>query len=165
MRIPDCADRTILCSEPPVLPNAKTTYLNEPDSNNHRIVGTEIHYECTKRGHAFDYPVGEDFVSYTYTENLNNIKIKCTKDSVWKVEGGIEGVTCDNFKDMEKLSCRNLYIPDCVDRTVYCTHPPDAIEGGLVNLIENPSPVYKKDGGTTTNFIYKKYYSFIPWII
>ena len=37
-----------------------------------------------------------------------------------------------------------MTIPDCEDRTVYCTFPPERINGGDVTLDNNPSEFYQK---------------------
>ena len=44
----------------------------------------------------FDYPVPNDFISFYYTNNVNEIDVRCTEDGNWEVKGGIEGLTCDN---------------------------------------------------------------------
>ena len=41
------------------------------------------------------------------------------------------------------ILCKNLNIPMCVDRAVYCTYPPDKD----VAFKTNPSPVYKNPSG------------------
>ena len=42
-----------------------------------------------------------------------------------------------------KILCKNLNIPMCVDRAVYCTYPPDKD----VVIKTNPSPIYKSPSG------------------
>jgi hypothetical protein len=41
----------------------------------------------------------------------------------------------------------NMVIPDCVDRTVYCTHPPTTLPEGSITINTNPSLAYKKEPG------------------
>ena len=87
--------------------------------------------------------------------------------SVWEVDGGVDGVTCadhtanDTVFDValnnnrSRLTCQNLHVPDCADRTVYCTFPPQSIAYGSnsgehrngIAIMENPSPNYAKKGG------------------
>ena len=46
---------------------------------------------------------------------------------VWTVEGGQYGLTCnqtDYTTDGPELYCKSVTIPNCVDRTVYCSYPP-----------------------------------------
>jgi len=50
------------------------------------------------------------------------------------------------FQD-STLYCKNLVIPDCVDRTIYCTTPPDQLSQGAVTVNFNPSPYYRKTNG------------------
>ena len=83
--IPDCEDRSILCTEPP-LPLEKSAggrtiiewSRSNPSRNNE--MDTTVKYSCPDRRHYFNYPVGPDFVSYYYTTNLNSINATCTKE-------------------------------------------------------------------------------------
>jgi len=69
----------------------------------------------------------------------------------WSVIGGDPGLSCNETNQTEngtEFYCKNLIIPDCVDRTVYCSDPPsDPYVGGSVTVVDNPSPYYKKAGG------------------
>ena len=63
----------------------------------------------------------------------------------------IKGLTCDNPIDVNSTNtnssifrCESLTLPDCEDRTVYCTFPPERINGGDVTLDNNPSEFYQK---------------------
>ena len=86
--IPDCVDRTIKCSSPPVVYDGDETKLtwykppenklNEmPEMNNE--YGTKIDYQCTSRRHSFDYAVPEG-LSFYYTQNVDSMSVTCTKD-------------------------------------------------------------------------------------
>lgn len=104
VRIPDCVDRTILCSDPPSLAVAHTNQIDvrpagtlllkvlcnfdfgltnfsvASDNPNLRLMGTVLEYECKGRGYAFDYPLSPNFVSFYNETNINKIKVTCTKD-------------------------------------------------------------------------------------
>ena len=41
------------------------------------------------------------------------------------------------------VTCKNVTIPMCVDRTIYCTYPPEK----NLDVKTNPSPVYKNAAG------------------
>ena len=70
--------------------------------------------------------------------------------SLWTVTGGIYGLTCPKTSNAsapafnETYTCSNLTIPNCVDRTVYCSNPPDQYPQGSINVNQNPSLAYKK---------------------
>ena len=78
--IPDCVDRTILCSEPPIPDRSVMNFTSKPNLNSSKQFGTMIEYSCPDRSHFFDYPVGENFVSYYYTKNINAINVTCNHD-------------------------------------------------------------------------------------
>ena len=80
--------------------------------------------------------------------------------SVWEVEGGVDGLTCNDHTANDtitlnatlnitrpRLTCESLTIPDCVDRTVYCTFPPKSIDDGTITTPINPNPAYGDDTG------------------
>ena len=50
------------------------------------------------------------------------------------------------FQD-STLYCKNLVIPDCVDRTIYCSIPPNQLSEGSVSVNFNPSIYYRKTNG------------------
>ena len=86
--------------------------------------------------------------------------------SVWEIDaisergednGGIDGLICSDHtvndtvfdvmmnKTRERLTCEYnenvlLNIPDCHDRTIYCTFPPQSIEHGTKRTVANPNP-------------------------
>jgi hypothetical protein len=67
-------------------------------------------------------------------------------DSNWNVTGGGEyGFICNATSEStgNDVICKNLNIPMCVDRTVYCTYPPES----NVVIKTNPSPAYKNSAG------------------
>jgi len=76
---------------------------------------------------------------------------------MWSVVGGQYGLTCNktgNASDSDTtLYCKKLVIPNCVDRTVYCTYPPDPYPQGIVTVKSNPSTVYKKAPGKIESFM------------
>ncbi len=78
--IPDCADRTILCSELPIPERSVMNFTMKPNPNTNREYKTIIEYSCPERLHFFDYPVGKNFISYYYTKNINMITVTCNKD-------------------------------------------------------------------------------------
>ena len=74
--------------------------------------------------------------------------------SVWEVEGisergevngAIDGLVCNDHNTTDEvfdvglnrtrdiLTCETLNIPDCEDRTVYCTFPPQGIQNGKID--------------------------------
>jgi len=68
---------------------------------------------------------------------------------IWNVTGGRSGLTCPSVSNVsgDYLLCKDLSIPDCSDRTVYCTYPPATLTQGSVTIKNNPSSVYKKAPG------------------
>ena len=88
MLIPDCVDRTIKCSNPPLIDDGGETELTwykpptnkltkMPDLNNEK--GTKIDYRCKSRRYFFDYPNPQG-LSFYYTENVDSIDVTCTKE-------------------------------------------------------------------------------------
>lgn len=73
-------DRTIRCAEPPLPANTNITIISSPNPDDLSEANTRIRYFCPDAKHYFDYPVGEDFVSYYYTENINDIDMTCNND-------------------------------------------------------------------------------------
>ena len=59
-------------------------------------MGSRIEYFCPYRLHYFDYPVEEPFISFYYTTNIAAINISCNPNALWEVEGGQDGLTCDD---------------------------------------------------------------------
>ena len=68
---------------------------------------------------------------------------------LWNVVGGADSLTCNdlNKTDSSSLTCNAFNVPDCVDRTVYCTFPPKVTSPTVITLLENHSPYYGKSGG------------------
>ena len=146
VNIPACSDRAILCSDPPMPAKSKIDFIIRPDPERFEH-NTRVQYTCPDRNHFFDYEVGDEFISYFYTENVNAINITCNHNGEWEVYGGLEGLTCpeSNNSTSDILRCSIVNIPDCEDRTIYCSFPPDEIPGGVVNIVKNTSPFYKKN--------------------
>ena len=147
--IPKCVDRTILCTPPPMPNRAKITPSMEPIPTRYEYK-TKINYQCPDR-YYFDYPVPDDMISFHYTENIDEIEISCTQDGNWEVKGGIADLTCSDPIEVDSTDnsttlfrCQSPTIPDCEDRTVYCTFPPENILGGSITTNPNPSQFYKK---------------------
>ena len=73
--------------------------------------------------------------------------------SVWNVTGGKYGLTCSAPQNSTIVDdyqlCKNVSIPDCSDRTVYCIPPPASLTKGTISVKTNPSLVYKKAPGKT----------------
>ena len=44
------------------------------------IIFFSIEYTCPDKMFYFDYPVGDKFISYYYTVNINAINVTCNKD-------------------------------------------------------------------------------------
>ena len=87
--IPECVDRAILCTPPPMPARANIIYNKRPDPQRFEFK-TEIQYQCPDRNHYFDYPVPDDFISFYYTDNIDTIDISCTQDGNWEVVGQYE---------------------------------------------------------------------------
>ena len=139
-----CQDRTIRCSTPPNPAGAVITYPNIVTTDDYSEYKTTINFLCPGRKHAFSYPVGDDFVSFYYTTNIHEIEMTCNKDRFWEVSGGANGLTCANQNpdpNSEFLWCADdLSIPDCEDRTVYCSEVPKVIEHGELSYVEYTGP-------------------------
>ena len=86
--------------------------------------------------------------------------------SVWEVEGaseraeingGVDGYVCSDHNTTDTVfdvmlnettgngtrprqTCETLVIPDCEDRTIYCTFPPKSILNGVKRTVANPNP-------------------------
>ena len=141
---PMCHDRTIRCSPPPEPLGALITYPAIVTTEDYSEYKTTINYRCPGRKHAFGYPVGPDFVSYYYTVNIKEIEISCNKDGSWVVTGGQDGLTCANENPnpgSDELWCGDdLSIPDCEDRTVYCSEVRGTIAHGERHFTEYTGP-------------------------
>ena len=82
LSIPDCTDRTIYCSEPPMPERANITFPDRPNPYSNKEYGTSIEFSCPDPKHYFDYPVGADFVSHYYTTSqyINAMNVSCNRD-------------------------------------------------------------------------------------
>jgi hypothetical protein len=80
LKIPDCVDRTINCTQPPYPSNANISVISQTNPNSLIEYGTELLYNCPDIKHYFDYPVGYNFISYNFTDNIDTINITCTKN-------------------------------------------------------------------------------------
>ena len=60
-------------------------------------------------------------------------------------------MTCNGTNQTQNgtgLQCKNLIIPDCVDRTVYCSDTPSSTHvDGSLTVMANPSPFYLNPKG------------------
>ncbi len=157
LAIPPCEDRSILCTPPPRPDKADITFIQKPNPLSDHELETIIEYFCPDRLHYFDYPVGNNFISFFYTTNINYINITCNADSLWEVQGdeGLDEFVCNDMNPNDTLlTCKNIYIPDCADRAVYCMAPPTEIDGGFVTILENPSPSFAKTGDLPADSIF-----------
>ena len=57
------------------------------------------------------------------------------------VFNGIDGLVCNNGKiyNDDRLECDEIIVPDCVDKTVFCTDPPKFIDGATISILEDPN--------------------------
>ena len=121
--IPNCVDKNKYCSLPPMPPqNGTMDIIEQPLQNYLTIPGTKVVYECPSQNWAFDYEYDETLPSFYFTENINNMTITCNQQGFWKADFQIEDQTCVNKQDGG--GCEYIFIPDCVDRNVYCSDLP-----------------------------------------
>lgn len=66
--------------------------------------------------------------------------------------GPENGQTCvsHNKTTTDFLLCKDLFIPECYDMTVYCTDVPKVIDGGSISVIIEPTGKYRNDGDGKT---------------
>ncbi len=62
---------------------------------------------------------------------------------IWNVSGGLYGLTCNQGlnplpQQGDPILCKNVSIPSCVDRHVYCSYPP--MKNTTIN--SSPSPLF-----------------------
>ena len=67
------------------------------------------------------------------------------------MNGGIDGLVCSDHNATDTVfdallndtrprqTCESLTIPDCHDRTIYCTFPPKSIDHGSKKTAVNPN--------------------------
>ncbi len=79
IEIPDCEDRNVYCNELPALTVAELTYSNIPDPAALTLVDTSVNIKCTEENWHFDYAVQTDFVSFHYSNNINELNLTCTE--------------------------------------------------------------------------------------
>lgn len=66
------------------------------------------------------------------------------------MEGGYKEFTCTDYynetsNDTDVFGCKDfISVPDCVDRAVYCTFPPEDFNG-VDEILENLSPLHMND--------------------
>ena len=54
---------------------------------------------------------------------------------MWLVTGGKNGLTCTGKVHKNgKIECEKIHVPDCVDKTIYCTNPPESIPGATISV-------------------------------
>ena len=96
--------------------------------------------------------------------------------SVWEVEGAderaqingnVDGYVCsdhdigDTVKDeilnitRDRQTCKTLVIPDCEDRTIYCTFPPKSILNGVKRTVANPNPDGYENPSSKNHYLVK----------
>ena len=76
-------------------------------------------------------------------ENVCSTTLTCNEYGVWNVENGVNGETCVDYKSGDnELWCKTVRIPDCADRTIYCTDPP-SLSVATTNIITRPGTTYK----------------------
>jgi len=99
----------------------------------------------------------KDVICYS----LTSVRLRCKTvtrllSRIWEVTGGRYGLTCNRTDSSasdedETLLCKNLSIPDCADRTIYCTHPPSNFQQGKLTISANPSPYYNRTNCECSN--------------
>ena len=71
--------------------------------------------------------------------------------------GGADRLTCSSENVTgDYMLCKDLNIPKCVDRTVYCSFPPDVANPTSLTILENPSPYYR-NAESKYQIIFSKY--------
>ena len=85
------------------------------------------------------------------TSDINYQSTHC-HNSVWTVEGGINGETCSDYKsDDNELWCSYVLIPGCVDRTVKCSPPPNPAKA-KITIKDRPNPNANDEMGTSIEY-------------
>lgn len=100
-----CTPHTHRCTPPP-MPAAEITRLVMENPSDLSEVNTALRYRCPLHRHYFGYPVGPDFVSFHYTDNVDDIEIRCNQDGLWEVQGGIENVTWEGRHKGQNHGCQ-----------------------------------------------------------
>ena len=141
-KIPDCVDKNPYCSYPPEKPkNGKLIETERPLDDYLTVPGTILYYYCPTPNWAFDYGYDTSLPSFYFTKNVNNLTITCNENGFWNVNHQIDGETCIN--PQPDGSCEKIFIPECVDRNVYCnelTTPTDAAK----SILNQPNPISER---------------------
>ena len=148
--IPDCVDKNKYCSYPPMAPlNGQMHEINRPADDYLTVPGTELFYKCPTANWAFNYGYDEDnFISYAFTKNVNNLTILCNEHGLWQPDYQIEGETCVN---KQSEGCEKIYIPECVDRNIYCKNVTTPINASRL-IKEQPNPPSENVYNTVIQF-------------
>ena len=148
--IPDCVDKNPYCSYPPMAPtNGKMIETNRPLDDYLTVPGTTLYYYCPTPNWAFDYSYDESQPSFYFTKNVNNITITCNDQGFWEPDYFIEGETCINKQP--DGSCEKIFIPECVDRNIYCNDVPTPTDSSKT-IISQPNPASEKVFDTVIEF-------------
>ncbi|TRY71799.1 hypothetical protein TCAL_10551, partial [Tigriopus californicus] len=122
---PPCVDRAVRCSNIELPENALKTMVLEVDSMDHSLMGTKYKISCSLENYYFDYSIPSGTLSYFYSTNINETTFECHQDRHWIVTNGIAEETCEDPKLTDGLvTCANVKVPNCVDRTIRCPTPP-----------------------------------------
>ena len=89
---------------------------------------------------------------YTKSETCNDENVSHVQQydyafdiRLWNVTGGVDGLVCKSVNSSsEDMLCKELSIPACADRTVYCTFPPEVNPPAVLTILQNPSPFYRR---------------------
>ncbi len=149
-KIPKCVDKNKYCTDPPPIPKfAKRNDINVAAPGYKTHPGTVYYYYCPLSNWAFDYTYDESQPSYFFTNNVNNMTITCDPEGFWKVDFPMEGETCINKQP--NGTCESVFIPDCVDRTVYCKNI-NTPGGADRTLLNQPNSNNEREYSTIINF-------------
>ena len=87
--VPDCVDKNKYCSYPPMSPPlGKMLEKERPVDDYLTVPGTTMYYYCPTPNWAFNYGYDEDnFVSYHFTKNINEMTITCNDQGTKKLLG------------------------------------------------------------------------------
>ena len=85
--VPDCVDKNKYCSYPPMSPPlGKMLEKERPVDDYLTVPGTTMYYYCPTPNWAFNYGYDEDnFVSYHFTKNINEMTITCNDQGTKKL--------------------------------------------------------------------------------
>ena len=83
--LPACVDRTPYCEEPPGLPEGailENVTRPAPGEEWMTVAGTVLKYSCPKANWSFDYALPDPFISYYYSNNIEEIQIECLRSKL-----------------------------------------------------------------------------------